>query len=87
MLELRYRPGRVNSNADALSRAPVVVGDHLENDDEEAQIAQVSGDHEVNDTPQPISEVAELQLADVEVGQVLRYVRDGVEPVDARVKR
>ena len=86
-LELRYRPGRVNSNADALSRAPVVGYHHLENDDEEAQIAQVSADHEVNDTPQPISEVAELQLADVEVGQVLRYVRDGVEPVDARVKR
>ena len=85
-LELRYRPGRVNSNADALSRAPV-VSDNLENDDEEAQIAQVSADHEVNDTPQPISEVAELQLADVEFGQVLRYVRDGVEPVDPRVKR
>lgn len=26
-------------------------------------------------------------MADVEVGQVLRYLQDGIEPVDGRVKR
>ena len=55
-----YRPGRANSNADALSRAPVDSSDHREEDDAEVQVAQVS----VEEEQQPMSEVAELQRAD-----------------------
>ena len=43
-LELRYRPGRVNSNADALSRAPV-DGSNKQDDGTEVQVAQVSAIH------------------------------------------
>ena len=41
-LEVRFRPGRVNSNADALSRAPVCDDDVTEDSAEETQVAQVS---------------------------------------------
>ena len=43
-LELRYRPGRVNSNADALSRA-LVNGSNKQDDGTEVQVAQVSAIH------------------------------------------
>ena len=69
-LELRYRPGRVNSNADALSRAPVDC--EFEDESTEIQVAQVSAG--VVETQQPVEELRELQRADSEVGQVLRFV-------------
>ena len=78
-LELRYRPGRVNSNADALSRAPVDSSDHREDDDAEVQMAQVS----VEEEQQPMSEVAKLQRADEVIGPMVRCLCEDAELDDS----
>lgn len=78
-LELHLRPGRVNSNADALSRAP--VGSSIMQDDgTEVQVAQVSGTCTVDD----MGELKALQEGDVEVRQIVRYLQDGIVPEDLK---
>ena len=80
-LEIRYRPGRVNSNTDALSRAPVGECDPQE-DGSDIQVANV-----VADLPQPVPELVQMQEADSVVGPMLRYARDGEVPGDSGVQR
>ena len=83
-LELRYRPGRVNFNADALSRAPVDKSHPCE-EDMEVQVAQVSAD--AGDVSQHLAELEELQGQDSELGQIVQYVQEGVMPEDSKVQR
>ena len=77
-LEVRFRPGRVNSNANALSRAPVCDDDVTEDSAEETQVAQVSATRE--EVSQPLLEVADLQRSDAELGPILLYLSVGVLP-------
>ena len=73
-LELHYRPGRVNSNADALSRAP--VGESDPESDSEVQISHVSA------TIDTLPELGKLQRDDAMIGQVMRFVVEGIMPYD-----
>ena len=75
-LELRYRPGRVNSNADALS---MDSSDHREDDDAEVQ--------SVEEEQQPMSEVAELQRADEVIGPMVRCLCEDAELDDSVVSK
>ena len=82
-LEICYWPGRVNSNVDALSRAPVGGGE-VPSETTEVQVAQVSAASEV--MQQPPSELRELQLACKEVGPMLLYVQEGMVPESGIIK-
>ena len=82
-LEICYRPGRVNYNADALSRAPVGGGE-FPSETTEVQVAQVSAASEV--MQQPAAELQELQSVCKEVGPMLLYVQEGMVPEDGKIK-
>lgn len=55
-----------------------------QDDGTEVQVAQVSAT--VGETQQPIAELWELQGADSEVGQIVKFLQDDVMPVDAKVQ-
>ncbi len=75
-LNIRYKPGRRNANADALSRAP--VGDcHGEDDRPDVVVAVVDGD-EVEEGAE--LEIRMLQEADEEVVKMVRLVEERVLP-------
>ena len=68
----------MNSNADALSRAPVCDDDATEDSADKTRVAQVSATRE--EVPQPLLEVADLQRSDAELGPILSYLLEGVLP-------
>jgi len=81
-LESHYRPGRLNANADALSRVPVSSGLGDQEESEEVQVAHLSADGE-SAVQRPTSEILALQEADPEGWQILMLIRDGGEPGDS----
>ena len=76
-LDIRYRPGTANRNADALSRLPVSGAQDGEGD-QVGEVGQV-----VALPPHPPSELRQLQAADPEVGPVLHAVAEGRLPPGA----
>ena len=87
-LEIRYRPGRVNSNADALSRSPLEEeGDHVEIAHDVMQVAAESA--ELPDLPfqSETEDFVKLQTNDEHLQQIRRYVSEGVLPAEEKLAK
>ena len=83
-LDIRYKPGRRNANADALSRAPVGSGQRVESR-EEVVVAEVTASEEVVvGVGRSLAEMAELQRQDSEVVEMMELVQKGLLPGDER---
>ena len=79
-LEICYRPGRTNSNADALSRSPVEEAtDHYER-----EVASVSASSK---SEQSSTEIAMLQHADPNFQPILAYLEKKELPTDEKKAR
>ncbi len=78
-LEIRYRPGRVNSNADALSRCPLETS---EGGAEAPPVLQIAA--ETSDTllGTDNKELAELQAEDDHLLQIRKFLSEGTLPPD-----
>ena len=76
-LEIKHRPGKSNSNADALSRNP--VGN--------AVVLAVQAEVAEEDQPAMASEVKQLQRDDAECKAMLAYLEEGVLPEDSVLAR
>lgn len=79
-LDIQYRPGRKNANADALSRAllPARNEDTLPN----ARVMEVTTEDPVGSPPVAATEMAALQAEDKHLQQVLNYLQEGALPSD-----
>ena len=82
-LEILYKPGRKNANADALSRSPIGPPD---DELECAQVANVESepgtDHENNG-----NELSNLQRQDSNFSRVIAYLKDDTLPQDEKQAR
>ena len=76
-LEIKHRPGKSNSNADALSRNP--VGN--------AVVLLVQAEVAEEDQPAMASEVKHLQRDDAECKAMLAYLEEGVLPENSVLAR
>ena len=86
-LDIMYRPGRANSNADALSWAPVGSTDEDQCGlTDGVEVAQVSSGLEPPRESEGVgmSELAELQRQDFALGEVLQFVQEGILPTDSK---
>ena len=78
-LEIRYRPGRKNSNADALSRSPIGEAD----DSYETQVASISA----SESEQSSIEIATLQRKDPNLYPILAYLEKKELPANEKKAR
>ena len=74
-LDIRYKPGRRNANAEALSRAPA-DGGQTEADCPDVVVAAIDGGDEQSEDELP--EMVRLQEEDVEIQEVVRLVGGGL---------
>ena len=79
-LEVKYKPGRKNANADALSRSPLDQVDTEEDEEvfHSVQVGAIVADAEEIDQ----SELVELQKQDPELKTVVSFLEHGTLPVD-----
>jgi len=83
-IDIQHRPGRVNSNADALSRSPVEPGCNVfqvsstvtEGQGEESSIAKAMFD-----------EIVSFQLGASLLAAVVQYLTDGILPEEPKLAR
>ena len=74
-LKIHYRPGRLNSCADALSHAPLVVPG---TDREGKTMVAAIGTPQVQAKD---SDLADRQGTDPQLGPIVQYLRDGILPL------
>lgn len=81
-VDIRYRPGRINTNADALSRAPIEGG-------EETLVPQpvLQVTNSPSGIPAPSEEVSDLQRNDPQLKPMWEYLQEGLLPEDERLAR
>ena len=76
-IEIRHRSGRSNTNANALSRAPVGEGAKLSREEAEGVIANITRGEE--------AELATSQQQDEELQIIMQFLETGVLPPDENV--
>jgi len=89
-IEVKYHPGRKNTNADALSRSPVGQSE-LENEEpafHSVQVGAVSPDTNNSDLPSEENvELVRLQREDPELGTVITLLELGTLPVEENLAK
>ena len=91
---IRYRPGKENSNADALSRSPIGAVPSDETTALPMAVAQITAEdlsslflqeptEELADDPLDTSLLEQEQKKDHKICQMMEYLKSGVLPVDA----
>ena len=84
-LNIQYRPGRKNSNVDALSRSPLEVGVDDSESEADHSVLQVAADGSpVTNVPRETDEINKLQSKDDELHLVRQYLKDGTLPSDEK---
>ena len=84
-LHIQYRPGRKNSNADALSHSPLEVG--VDDSESEADHSVLQVGSPVANVPRETDELSKLQSKDDELHLVREYLKDGTLPSDEKRAR
>ena len=84
-LDIQYKPGRANSNADALSRSPLLGAQEAVNSpgEEEAQVATVSADLESMES----ANTRQLQQQDPELAEIICFIEEDKIPDDDKRAR
>ena len=78
-IQIRHRSGRSNTNADALSRAPLGETDSSPQEEAEGIIANITGEKDVG--------LAARQRQDEELLPVIKYFETGLLPPDETVAK
>ena len=94
-VKIQYRPGKMNANADALSRCPQAPAPETGMAEDEVQIAAVGSEDDSSGSGESITDLlqsdpaaleptsfAEEQCKDARVQEVTKFLEDGVLPVD-----
>jgi len=77
-LNIRYRPGRKNSNADVLSCSPLEVGVEDSESEADHSVLQVAAHGSpVTNVPRETDKISRLQSKDDELHLVRQYLKDG----------
>ena len=87
-LDIWYRLGRKNFNADALSCSPVdAEADDLESETDHSVLQVAVDGPPVVTVSKEMDEISKLQSRDDELHQVRQYLKDGTPPSDEKRAR
>ena len=86
-LHLHYRPGKVNKNADALSRGPIQTQPTEITEDTECTVATITDPQSANKDKEGSAVLAERQGNDTELCPIILYLREGILPEDEKSAR
>ena len=86
-VKIRYRPGRANTSADALSRNPLPATETNENVPPFSILATLQPSSEAEDGEDPNKELVGAQRKDPELLRVIQYLEDGTLPTEDKFAR
>ena len=87
-LHLHYRPGKVNKNADALSRRPIQPQSiEITVEETECIVAAITDPQSTNKDGEGNATLAERQGIDVELNPIISYLKKGTLPDDEKAAR
>ena len=86
-VKIRYRPGRANASADALSRNPLPAAETNENVPPFSILATLQPSSAAEDGEDPNKELVGAQRKDPELLRVIQYLEDGTLPTEDKFAR
>ena len=87
-LDIQYRPGKLHTNADVLSRLPLLLDQPITEPNQEMPNPLVARVEAVNEEPDPPTEEwQKLQRADSELHPTLTYLEDGTLPSETKAAK